>query len=169
MTALPEAFVPKKPDVGYVVAEVMRRSQELTLFPELFAVFSRYSRKAGINDVRLHPRLKEAVHTVSTSKGLCYDDIMSAVIGVLVFLEESERGEFDLINDFLYFFESTSLEVPQRAVFKKLVTQSKCYCLAVGVNWDKESMLAEAKNMGLPFIVFEANARAIEGKLTGNK
>lgn len=115
-------------DLGYYVAVLLRRDETMSLFPEFYKLFYKYTLAGSLEGLRIHPAYRKAVVAVAEEHGADPEELDDAIDSVLNAIIEAEReNHFSLVWDFIYYFEGTRIEIPTRQDFERVLRDAKVY------------------------------------------
>jgi hypothetical protein len=117
-----------KHDLGYYVDVLLRRDEAMSLFPEFYKLFYKYTVSGILSDLRFHPAYKGAITDVAEQYEADPEELDEALESVLDVIIEAEReNHFALVWDFIYYFEGTQIDVPTRQEFERVLLAAKIY------------------------------------------
>jgi len=134
-----------KHDLGYYVGSLLRREEDMSLFPEFYKLFHHYGVSNTLASLRFHPDYKKAISAIAFVYGSDPEELDEAVESVLDVIIEAEKGHhFALVLDFIDIFGGTRIDVPSRKDFDKLVFAAEIYSRVINSDDPESEVLAIA-------------------------
>lgn len=114
--------------IGRYIWDLLRDTEQGSLFPELFAVFRDRSKYDVIRGLLVHNHLMPVLATVAHDMGIDVAVVEAVFVRVIRGILHYERDDrFELFWEFISIFGGTSIDVPGKAVYYQIIEDATIY------------------------------------------